>query len=170
MLTIVPVIRALAKLMTGMEMGVPTSLEAAKAVGQDIAWMTLYGHMSTMLARMPESPDMYPEEAKTVYGEAARNGATHVVDMEWMVEYEPKPDFCRYGGRAFFRIREGCLELQYLTWPQRNNLIAVNPENDVFTKVCIRYLCIRMTSCSHLHPGCMPPRRGSSSWHPRTLG
>lgn len=133
-----------------MEMGVPASLEAAKADGQDIAWMTLYGHMSTMLARMPESPDLYPECAKTVYAEAARNGATHVVDMEWMTQYEPKPDFCSYGGRAFFGISDESdrLELLYLTWPKRNNLIAVNTENDVFRNVC-SLVPLHSEDCSH---------------------
>jgi len=74
----------------------PDTLLAWDRARQGIAWMTLFGHCSTLLRRIEK------EDRKNNAQLLA--DCTHVIDLSWMRKYRPKDGYCSYGGSAYFKV------------------------------------------------------------------
>lgn len=92
------------------------SVLQAKGQGILLEFLVWYGHLSPALRKVNEAD-------RELMGDL--QGATHVVDFEWMSAFSVKPDYHQTGGRAFFRLdRESArLHVQYLTRPRETRKI-----------------------------------------------
>lgn len=95
---------------TGPPPSTPGSILQAKLQGTLLEFFVWYGHLGPSLRKVTE-------EDRKLMGDL--EGATHVIDYEWMASLEVKPDYHRCGGRAFFRLDVSTVRLHvtYLTRP-----------------------------------------------------
>jgi len=103
-------------LFTGPAPSPTTSVMQAKLQGTLLEFLVWYGHLSPALRKVNDSD-------REIMGDL--EGATHVVDYEWMSVYDVKPDYHRNGGRAFFKLDKASVRLHvlYLTRPRETRKI-----------------------------------------------
>lgn len=86
------------------------SVVQAKLQGTLLEFFVWYGHLSPALRKVND-------DDRKIMGDL--EGATHVIDFEWMSQFDVKPDYQRCGGRAFFRLDPKAVRLHvtFLTRP-----------------------------------------------------
>ena len=86
------------------------SVVQAKLQGTLLEFLAWYGHLSPALRKVND-------DDRKIMGDL--EGATHVIDFEWMAQFDVKPDYNKCGGRAFFRLDPKAVRLYvtYLTRP-----------------------------------------------------
>jgi hypothetical protein len=89
----------------------PPSLQEAAKKGQALAWFAQFGHATTLVKR---------DDDKIV------------MDLSHLANYEVKPDYKKYGGKAFFKYENDTLVLKSVIAPGGTEEIEVDPHSQAF--------------------------------------